>query len=461
MEETGVRFVIKEPGKAYISNNLWLPKDKLARLSSVQAALSVDEVRGNKVVTYKLWSETPNHLVVPREFIKPDQYPVYEFPFVDVSPLKYPRTHIGDTIECRDEAQLKAWLALDAATGGILNLACGKGKTVLAYKKISKLNVPALIIVNDGVQASHWKLEAEQHLILPPGETIGTYQGKDLDWQHPITIATIQTLAQHVREGKIPPGFREWFGVAVFDEVHHLAAPFFLLSADLVSGQRFGLTATAERLDKLEWIYKHHLGEVFYSDLTQDLEPVVFIQETDVVFDPNVDDIRDKRGELNLSKMRGALGENERSLAIREYCIREALNHGRKILCVSHSKALLYNLHERFPRSVICVSETPQDERIPQVQASQLAFAISKLGTECLNDSALDALFILTPFSSPNDLQQLLGRIQRHHPNKPDPVAVIFDDKWVPKLHNLVSSLRRTLLSKWGIKAKVCSLPPI
>lgn len=465
MTEVDVRLVVKDPDKAYIAESLWLPKNKLARLASVKSALTLEEVKNNKVVYYKLWEETPDHLVVPREFVKESHYSHYEFPFVDAAPRFFTRTHLGDRIEMRDATQELAWRALDGARGGILNLACGKGKSVLALKKASKLNVPTLIVVNDGVQLSHWKIEIEQHLVLPPGESIGRYAGKELDWKHPICVASIQTLAAHVRDGKIPPGFGEWFGLVFFDEVHHLAAPFFLLTADIVSGQRYGLTATAERLDKLEWIYNYHLGDVFYQDLKQDLEPIVFIQETDVVFDEKVDDILDKRRELNLNKMRSALGANLRSLQIREYCIQEALDEGRKILAVGHSKALLQELHERFPDSALCIAETPKDERIPQVKASRLAFAISRLGIECLNDSALDALFILTPFSSPNDLQQLMGRIQRLHPNKPIPVVVIFDDKNIPKFHDLVRRLRRTLIAKWGIQSNVCvmvvGLPPI
>lgn len=461
MTEVDVRLVIKDPDKAYIAESLWLPKNKLARLVSVQQALMLEEVKNNKIVYYKLWEETPNHLVVPREFVKESHYSHYEFPFVDAAPRYFTRTHIEDRIEMRDAIQELAWRALDEARGGILNLACGKGKSVLALKKASKLNVPTLIVVNDGVQLNHWKIEIEQHLILPPGEGIGIYASKDLDWQHSICIASIQTLAGHVKNRKLPPEFKEWFGLVFFDEVHHLAAPFFLLTADLISGQRFGLTATADRLDKLEWIYKYHLGDVFYQDLEQELEPVVYIQETDVIFDPKIDDIRDKRGELHLSKMRSALGVNMRSLQIREYCIQEALNKGRKILAVGHSKVLLRELHDRFPGSALCIAETPKEERIPQVKASRLAFAIARLGIECLNDAALDALFILTPFSSPNDLQQMIGRVQRLYLNKPTPVVLIFDDKNIPKFHDLVRQLRRTLIAKWGIQSKVYVMPTL
>jgi hypothetical protein len=43
-------------------------------------------------------------------------------------------------------------------------------------------------------------------------------------------------------------------------------------------------------------------------------------------------------------------------------------------------------------------------------------------------------------------------------------VVVIFDDQNIPKFHDLVRRLRRTLIAKWGIQSRVCvmvALPPI
>lgn len=439
-----VRLPVMDPGSAYVRDMLWLPK-AYVRSTAVQSALEYEVVEKNQVVKRQLWDETDTHLIVPREFVTPDQYTNYLFPFVDLTPKRYTRTHIGDEIEWRDAAQATAWDHLNRSTGGILNLACGKGKSVLFLKKISSVQVPALIVVNDGVQVSHWEVEIDQHLHLPPGSKVGRYQGKDLDWQHPICIATIQTLAKHAQEGRIPSDFGSWFGIVGFDEVHHMAAPYFSHGAPVIMGQRFGLTATPERLDNMQWVYNYNIGGVFYTDLKQDLIPTVYFQETDVWVDEKSKEIRDKRGEVHMARVRSFLGNDARSLDIREHCLREALNAGRKIIFISHSKDMLINLHERFPGSALCVSETPQDERIPMVKASQLAFAIAKLGIECLNDSALDALFVGTPFSSRNDLQQMLGRIQRLHPNKMDPIALIFDDVNIKKTSGMLYAVKKEL----------------
>lgn len=457
MDATGASLVVKKPDVAYVSTMLWLPK-ALIRVEAVQNALQYWEVKGGDSVLTKFWEETEHHLVVPREFISPDQYRNYGFPFIDITPRRFARSGIRDKIVMRNEEQTKAWEELRLARGGILNLACGKGKTVLALKKISELNVPSLIIVNDGVQFQHWKGEIKQHLILPSGEEIGELQGPLEDWKRPITIATIQTLARRAQDGNIPPEFSSWFGSAWFDEVHHLSAPWFVRAAPLITGFRYGLTATADRLDQRQWVYHYHVGGIFYTDLEQDLIPEVFFQETDVIIDEDSDDARDKAGEVNVSKLRSILGTQPRSLQVREFCIQEAVDAGRKILCISHSKQMLINLAERFSGSALVISETEAAERIPMVRASRLAFSIEKLGKECLSDDALDALFILTPFSSPNDLQQMIGRVQRAYKDKKLPIVVIFDDNRVERFKGMIYQLKRTL-KQWKMPFRDLPIP--
>jgi superfamily II DNA or RNA helicase len=449
-EATGINLVVKRPDAAYVSNMLWLPKAHI-RSEAVQNSLQYWDVRKGDAVLMKFWSETEHHLVVPREFIGPDQYLNYGFPFIDLTPRRFARTHIGDRITMRNEEQTKAWEHLRLARGGILNLACGKGKTVLALKRIAELGAPALIVVNNGVQLEHWKGEIAAHLELPAGEKVGEFHGSEMDWKRPITVATIQSLASKTEDGKMPPDFGSWFGSVWFDEVHHLSAPWFALAAPLVAGLRFGLTATADRLDQRQWVYNYHVGSIFYTDLEQPLIPEVYFQLTDVIIDENSREARDKRGEVNIPRLRSLLGEHPRSLQVREYYIREAMDAGRKILCIAHSKMMLRNLHERFPGAALVVSETPDAEKVPSVRNSRLAFAIDELGTECLSDNALDALFILTPFSSQNDLQQMIGRLQRPHPNKRPPIVIIFDDKNIEAFRGSMYKLKKTLKS-WSMK---------
>jgi superfamily II DNA or RNA helicase len=303
-----------------------------------------------------------------------------------------------------------------------------------------------------------WQERIGEFLELRAGEKLGIIQGTINDWQRPITLAMIHTLALRADEGQLPPGFTKHFGVVFFDEVHHLAAPLFVKTAPLVHGLRYGLTATPKRTDGMEFVYNYHIGPVFFEDMEADLVPRVYFQETPTYLDLSDSAVKDKSGELNMSRLRSVLGENKEGNLFRAYCIQEALDQGRKILALSHSKNQLRLMHEIFPQSGLIIQETPQKERTGIVKSSQLVFAISRLGVEGLDDAALDSLFYLTPFSAENDLQQGLGRIQRAHGDKSQPVAVIFEDVLIPPLRSMCNKLRKALVA-WKVPYQTLKVP--
>lgn len=447
-----LHLIRRDPDKAYVSDMLWLPKIKIAE-KPIKETLQYWDVSKGEAVLRKLWSETRDHLICPREFIRPVQYGSFPFPFIDTTPKRFPKTNIWVKHKPRDDGQKAALEAFVASQAGILNLSCGKGKSFLALKKIEALGCPALIVVHNSFLMSQWLNEAiPNHLELPPGQTIGVIQGQTFDWEHPITVAMIHSLANRVESGTLPPEFYKHFGVVIYDEVHHLSAPVFLQTAPIIQGLRFGLTATSKRLDAMEFIYKYHLGDIFYSDLTHEIVPRIYFQQTPIYIDTRVPEVCNIRGELSIPKLRSFTGENDESNTFRANCIREAVKEGRKLLCVSHSKKQLIKLHEMFPDSGLIVEETPQDQRSAIVKRSQLSFAISSLGFEGLDDDSIDTVFILLPFGSrnspPNDLQQVMGRAQREKAGKGQPVVVIFDDILVKPFH-AQCNIMRTAMKEW------------
>lgn len=456
-----LRLPVRAPDKAYIDRMLWLPKWGV-RWQAITDALEFWDVEDRAPTRVRLWEDSPHHVGVPREFLKVSDYPSYPFPFVDLTPRSYPKSGLSTSTALRDERQFTAYAAMQGTPNGILNLGCGKGKTVLALKHLVELGCPGLVVVHNTYIFNQWKERIEQHIQLPPGESVGTIQGTEFNWEHPITIAMIHTLAARTIEGKIPPALTQHFGLGIYDEVHHLAAKLFSQTAHLLSGHRLGLTATATRLDGLEYIYNYHLGPVFYADTEQDLIPRTYFQLTPTMFDLSKDnsEIRDVSGELNISKMRSALGKDMKATKFRLQCILEAAQQGRKILAVSHSKAQLIALHEQTPGSAIIIEETPQEDRSRLVQTSQVTYAIARLGIEGLDDPRLDTLFFLTPFTSENDLEQAMGRIGTRDPKavKNHPVAIIFDDVYIPQFHSMCKKLK-TKLNGWSYPFQVLGAP--
>lgn len=456
-------FVPKEGDRAYVSNYLWLPKSRI-RVGPVRRALefTVWNESQREQILLRLWEESTNHIVCPREFLPATEYPKYDFPFVDLRP-EFQRVEFEDLVVPRDEEQERAWQAFACHDNGILNLACGKGKTKLAVKKIAQRGVPTLVVVPDSGILQQWQeaIYGDEGKGIPAGlrfdGELGLIQGPVFKWASPVTLALVTTLWRRILDGAIPEEMFRYFGQVVYDEVHRIGAPKFSETAKPFYGDRLGLTATAEREDGLDPIYRYHIGEPFYSDLSQQLIPDIVFQQTPA----RIDYLRAKvNGTINVSILRSLIASDTTANIFRYWHIRTALEHGRKILCLSHSKKQLRLLQACFPESGLIVQETKNRKEV--LRTNQLVFAIAKLGSEGVDDDRLDTLMWLTPFRSRNALQQSMGRIQRRRDGKKKPLMVVFEDWLAPPVKKLCQAVK-TELRKWQYPfntQKPNNLPP-
>ncbi len=251
----------------------------------------------------------------------------------------------------------------------------------------------------------------------------------------------------------------------VVHNCHHLSAPYFCITATMFTGQRFGLTATANREDGTEVIYNYHLGEVFHKDLMQTVKPTIVFRQTPFSIPPEeyLENVIDKRGNPNISKLRTyvgtEMGDRNRYQA-RD--IQAALDAGRKVLALSHSKGQLKLMHQMFLDAGadcgICTGDQKVVERWQALRDKQLIFGTHQLVMEAIDEDSLDTLYWLTPFGSQhpeggkNALQQGMGRIQgyRFHEGMKQPLVVIFDDLYIKHFHRMCNKLRQQM-RRWPV----------
>lgn len=341
----------REAAKAYLDTHLWLPKDKV-QIDALRRALTF-EINGRKVDVLVLYEETETHILVPREFLRLDHL---ELDFVDGRPQTYPKVRWT----CRAQpdwdpatgkqstkkfVQREALAAILAARGGVVQLYCGAGKTVLALIAASKLSVPTLILVDNTFLLSQWREEIRLHTDLQPDD-VGLIQGSTSDWRKPVVLATYQTMA--ARAEMLPLEVIQWFGLVIWDELHHLSAETFSRSASLFPGYRLGLSATPVRDDGRHVIADGHLGPVIYKNLETDLKPLVVFYSTGFSCDlyharvgPHV---LDSTGEVHYKKLSAYLGTRPEHQTVVLGQLHKAIAAGRKVLVLSESIDELVNL---------------------------------------------------------------------------------------------------------------------
>jgi superfamily II DNA or RNA helicase len=218
---------------------------------------------------------------------------------------------------------------------GIVVHNCGLGKTVVFLEVVALLNMPALVIVDTTQLLYQWREEILSCLDVPGG--IGLIQGESFDWEKDIVLATYQTIAN--RSDSMPEVVRRHFGVIGWDEGHHISAPTYAAGAHLFYGRRYALTATPERDDGLHIIYRFHVGEVLYKDLSQDIKPDIVFRWTACELDGTVpeNEILDVNQQLSTSKLAVWYGKWIKRMMLVLNDAKEAVQAGRKIIVLSNS----------------------------------------------------------------------------------------------------------------------------
>lgn len=434
-----------DPRTAYLGDDLYIPKAGCAIPMSILRVRLTFQISDTE--ERSLLEETDTHWVLPRYALPAHELKKWGVQPQVIIPRAYPtcvwRPKVSTTL--RDASQVAAWAALQQSDSGILSLACGKGKTVMALMYAAWRGVPTLVVAPQNAILENWVLELEERF---EGAKHAHASKKDPWPLTDVCFITVARLAKACKDGAVPYEFWRHYGLVIFDECHHLSAAFFVHAVHGVSGHRLGLSATTRRSDRLQAIFTAHIGPVFYEDLTQELSPHVYVVELDTVLtDEERADTLDSTGMVHMGRLRAVLGKNvERNDRILRI-VRAHREKGRIGFVLTHSVEHAKLLPTLFGASAGCITGETED-RLHELKEYPTVFATVGVAAEALNRPDLDTCYFCTPFAAQDQdghvvattLVQGAGRVLRPTPGK-KPEVYIFNDINIPECRALVRTL--------------------
>lgn len=296
--------------------------------------------------------------------------------------------------------------------GGILEVPCGRGKTVMGLNILSILKRKTLIIVHKEFLMNQWIDRISDFL---PTAKVGKIQGKTFDIDNKdIVIGMIQTMY----DKPYPSNTFGSFGLTIIDEVHRVGSEEFSKTLlKVVTPYMLGISATVDRKDGLTELLYMFIGPKIYSEVRKEKDGVEVraLQYTHDHEEYTKEEF-DYRGKIQYSTMINRISAFplRRMFIIRvlQDLIKE--NKEKQIMILSHKRDLLDYLDGEINR--IGFASCGQyvggmkQAALQQSETKQIVLATYAMAAEALDIKTLNTLVMVSPKT---DIVQSVGRILR------------------------------------------------
>ena len=308
--------------------------------------------------------------------------------------------------------------------GGLLEIPCGRGKTVIALNIINQLKVKTLVVVHKGFLLNQWVERIEQFL---PKARVGKIQGQVIDIENKdIVVGMLQSLSMK----EYPSDMFSSFGLTIVDECHHISSEVFSRSLQrIVTRCMLGLSATMQRKDGLTRVFKMFLGEIIYKEKREADDDVLVKTIQYVTSDADFNEtVYDYRGNPAYSTMISKLCDyNRRSEFILKVIVGELEEKSeQQIMILAQNKSLLVYLHDAIEhRNIGTVGYYVggmKEADLKKSETKQIIIATYAMAAEALDIKTLTTLFLVTPRT---DVTQAVGRILRVKHERPLVVDIV------------------------------------
>ena len=311
--------------------------------------------------------------------------------------------------------------------GGILNLACAQGKTVMALNIISKMKKKTLVVVHKKFLMDQW---VERIKTFLPNTSIGYIQGSNIKVENcDIVISMLQSLSMRNYDNKI---FSD-FGMTIVDECHHTAAEVFSRAFSKISTQyMIGLSATLDRKDGLRKVFEWYLGSPVEIKLPKEtIDTVGEVHSYMLKFsDPSYQIATyNVRGTLNLPKMINTIVESPNRLILISNIINKYhKEYHRKILVLSERRGHLLKIkqyvYEKYAIECGLYVGGEKAANLKNAETKKVILGTYHMISEGFDLASLNTLIYASPKT---DVVQASGRILRQLPDDRKCIPTIID----------------------------------
>lgn len=285
--------------------------------------------------------------------------------------------------------------------------------TTMAIYIMCQLKKKSLIVVHKDFLLQQWRERIQQ---FAPSAKIGLIKAQTLDCDgKDIVLASLQSLSMKEYDLDV---FGD-FGMAVFDECHHLGAEVFSEALKKLNFKyTLGLSATPRRKDGLSKVFTWHLGDIVFniSKRTDVLE--VRLKEYFNSSGIYCQEAIMGRGQLNVSRMINNICDFQPRIKFVCNLIAQIIEEEekRKILILSdrraHIDALMLEIGMLGFEAAAYYGGL-KESQLKEAETKQVIGATYQFASEGLDIAGLDTLILASPKT---DIVQCVGRILRSKP---------------------------------------------
>jgi superfamily II DNA or RNA helicase len=396
------------------------------------------------VSPFKVYMESPTRWYLPRSWATVTYGPAEGDAISDGDDLPAALAFGGEA-----RPHQVAAMAEFAAAGncGIICLPCGYGKTFTAIRIALTLRKRFLIVVHKEFLMNQWSGELKT---LVPGIRIGRIQGErcEIGEEFDCAIAMIQTICSR----SYPTGMFSGFGLAIFDEAHHLAAEHFSQTLQRIQCKAMlGLTATPARTDGLTKVFEWFLGPICYQIKSRDADKSVGVEvmrysAADAEYaDPPLD----WKGDVVRARLINQIADfAPRTAALLDWMSERLTEEpDRQLLVLSDRREHLATFEAGFKaRGFTSVGYYVGQMKQKDLEVSagkRIILATFAMAAEGFNVPTLNTVLLATPKSA---VEQAVGRVLRQRPE---------ERKVAPLICDVLDSVFPECNGQWRKRAKL------